>query len=101
MKALMPNAIFVEMVAAGFSDADIARIKRQIDHYLKVREIIKKASSERREREFSTVGVTFSEGYIHTVEPIAGAEKRDIRWIGVLQRRHPSWLLIFTAHLSD
>ena len=34
------------------------------------------------------MGVTFSEGYIHTVEPMGGLEKRDIRWIGVLQRRH-------------
>ena len=35
-----------ELDAAGYSDADIARIKQQLDHYLNVREIIRKASGE-------------------------------------------------------
>ena len=35
-----------ELEAAGYSDADIARIKQQLDHYLNVREIIRKASGE-------------------------------------------------------
>ena len=35
-----------ELEPAGYSDADIARIKKQIDHYLKLREIIRKASGE-------------------------------------------------------
>lgn len=42
----------------------------------------------REEREFSTVGVTFDNGYVHTVEPIGKVDKRDLAWIGVLQRRH-------------
>ena len=42
----------------------------------------------REEREFSTVGVTFDEGYVHKVEPIGKVDKRDLAWIGVLQRRH-------------
>ena len=36
-----------ELEAAGYSGADIARIKQQLDHYLKLREIIRKASGER------------------------------------------------------
>src|SRR5213078_4122068 len=32
--------------AAGYSGADIARIKQQLDHYLKMREIFRKASGE-------------------------------------------------------
>jgi len=35
-----------EMEAAGYSDADIVRIKSQVEHYVNVREIIKKASGE-------------------------------------------------------
>ena len=35
-----------EMEAAGYSAVDIARIKRQLDHYLNVREIVRKASGE-------------------------------------------------------
>jgi hypothetical protein len=42
----------------------------------------------REEREFSTVGVTCDEGYVHTVEPIGKVDKRDLAWIGVIQRRH-------------
>jgi hypothetical protein len=42
----------------------------------------------REEREFSTVGVTFNEGYVHTVEPVGKVDKRDLAWIGVIQRRH-------------
>ena len=32
-----------ELDAAGYSVADISRLKHQVDHYLKVREIIRKA----------------------------------------------------------
>jgi hypothetical protein len=42
----------------------------------------------REEREFSTVGVTYNEGYVHEVEPIGRVDKRDLAWIGVIQRRH-------------
>ena len=35
-----------ELEAAGYSAADITRIKKQLDHYLNVREIIRKASGE-------------------------------------------------------
>jgi type I restriction enzyme R subunit len=35
-----------ELDKAGYSPADITRIKRQLDHYLNVREIIRKASGE-------------------------------------------------------
>ena len=35
-----------ELEAAGYSNADIVRIKQQLDHYVDVREIIRKASGE-------------------------------------------------------
>jgi type I restriction enzyme, R subunit len=35
-----------ELEAAGYSSADIARIRQQLDHYLRLREIIRKASAE-------------------------------------------------------
>lgn len=35
-----------ELEPAGYSGADIARIKKQLDHYLNLREIIRKASGE-------------------------------------------------------
>jgi type I restriction enzyme, R subunit len=35
-----------ELEPAGYGVADISRIKRQLDHYLKVREIVRKASGE-------------------------------------------------------
>lgn len=35
-----------ELEAAGYSGADLARIKRQLEHYLKLREIIRRASGE-------------------------------------------------------
>jgi type I restriction enzyme, R subunit len=35
-----------ELEPAGYSEADITRIKQQLDHYLNVREIIRKASGE-------------------------------------------------------
>lgn len=35
-----------EMEPAGYSAADIARVKKQLDHYLNVRETIRKASGE-------------------------------------------------------
>jgi type I restriction enzyme R subunit len=35
-----------ELEAAGYSGADISRIKQQLDHYLNVREIIRRASGE-------------------------------------------------------
>lgn len=35
-----------EMESAGYSSTDIIRIKKQLDHYLNVREIIRKASGE-------------------------------------------------------
>jgi len=35
-----------ELDRAGYSGADVSRIKRQLDHYLKLREIIRRASGE-------------------------------------------------------
>ena len=35
-----------EMEAAGFSGEDVVRIKRELGHYVDVREIIRKASGE-------------------------------------------------------
>ncbi|MBU1699647.1 MAG: restriction endonuclease subunit R, partial [Candidatus Eisenbacteria bacterium] len=35
-----------ELESAGYSDADIRRVKKQIDHYLNLREIIRNASGE-------------------------------------------------------
>lgn len=35
-----------EMSSAGYSDAEISRIKKDINHYLKLREIIRRASNE-------------------------------------------------------
>jgi type I restriction enzyme, R subunit len=35
-----------ELEGAGYSAADVSRIKRQLDHYVNVREIIRKASGE-------------------------------------------------------
>ncbi|WP_455423689.1 type I restriction endonuclease subunit R [Chloracidobacterium validum] len=35
-----------EMEPAGYSEADVARIKGQMDHYLKVREVVRMASGE-------------------------------------------------------
>ena len=35
-----------ELEPAGYTDADIARIKRLLDHYLKVREVVRMASGE-------------------------------------------------------
>lgn len=35
-----------EMVEAGYSDQQIAEIKQQLDHYLKLREVIRRASNE-------------------------------------------------------
>lgn len=35
-----------ELEAAGYSSADIARIKQQLEHYLNIREIIRRASGE-------------------------------------------------------
>jgi type I restriction enzyme R subunit len=35
-----------ELEPAGYSDADIVRIRQQLDHYLNVREIVRKASGE-------------------------------------------------------
>lgn len=41
------GAIADEMEEAGYSAGDIARIKQQIDHYMNLREIIRKASDEK------------------------------------------------------
>ena len=41
----------------------------------------------REEIDFERVGVTFSEGYVHTVVG-TGFARRDLRWTGILQFRH-------------
>ena len=35
-----------DLTSAGYSDSDVARIRRQLDHYLKVREVVRLASGE-------------------------------------------------------
>jgi len=35
-----------ELMSAGYAPADISRIKKQLDHYLNIREIIRRASNE-------------------------------------------------------
>nr|WP_197905098.1 HsdR family type I site-specific deoxyribonuclease [Gemmata obscuriglobus] len=35
-----------ELAPAGYSDADVSRLKGHLDHYLKVREVVRKASGE-------------------------------------------------------
>ncbi|MDY3554896.1 HsdR family type I site-specific deoxyribonuclease [Gemmata sp. JC717] len=35
-----------ELAPAGYSDADVSRLKGDLDHYLKVREVVRKASGE-------------------------------------------------------
>lgn len=40
------------------------------------------------DKDFGRVGVTFREGYIHTVEPNRVNDRRDLGWTGVLQKRY-------------
>ena len=40
------------------------------------------------ECDFRTAGVPFDQGYVHTVEPLGKIDKRDLAWIGVIQRRY-------------
>lgn len=42
----------------------------------------------REVRDFENVGVTFNDGYVHEVVPDADVQRRDLYWIGVLQRRY-------------
>lgn len=42
----------------------------------------------RQNRDFSTVGVTYYQGYLHIVEPIGTIRRRDLVWTGILQERH-------------
>lgn len=42
----------------------------------------------RDDEDFSGVGVTYSKGYVHVVEPVGSVFKRDTYWIGVLQKRY-------------
>ncbi len=38
--------------------------------------------------DFERVGITYSQGFIHTIKPIGDFERRDLRWTGILQMRH-------------
>jgi hypothetical protein len=42
----------------------------------------------REHKEFSKVGVTYGEGYIHTVDLSGDVERRDLVWTGILQTRY-------------
>lgn len=42
----------------------------------------------RVDNDFSQTGVSFNKGFVHSVEPLGTAHKRDTYWIGVLQRRY-------------
>jgi hypothetical protein len=42
----------------------------------------------REDKDFSKVGVTYGEGYIHTVDPVGRVERRDLVWTGILQKRY-------------
>lgn len=42
----------------------------------------------RGERDFDKVGVNYGKGYIHTVSPVGEAERRDLVWTGILQKRY-------------
>ena len=39
-------------------------------------------------KDFSKVGVTYGEGYVHTVDAVGRVEQRDLGWTGVLQQRY-------------
>jgi hypothetical protein len=39
-------------------------------------------------KDFSKVGVTYQQGYIHTVEPKGENDRRDMVWTGILQKRY-------------
>ena len=39
-------------------------------------------------KDFSKVGVTYGEGYVHTVDPSGEFERRDLVWPGILQKRY-------------
>ncbi|MDK1378189.1 MULTISPECIES: hypothetical protein [unclassified Sinorhizobium] len=54
--------------------------------------------------DFSSVGVDYEEGYVHTVEPQGDVERRDIYWIGVLVKRYAKSAQMrkdIEPHLSD
>jgi hypothetical protein len=38
--------------------------------------------------EFSALGITYDEGFIHIVEPVGETQRRDQAWLGELQLRH-------------
>ncbi|MBB6468455.1 hypothetical protein HNQ96_004339 [Aminobacter lissarensis] len=39
----------------------------------------------REDRDFSRMGLSYSEGYVHHVKPTGPVEQRDVTWIGYLQ----------------
>jgi len=39
----------------------------------------------REDRDFSRMGLSYAEGYVHVVEPIGPVQQRDVTWIGHLQ----------------
>jgi hypothetical protein len=42
----------------------------------------------KEDKDFSKVGATYGQGYVHTVDPIGDVEQRDLVWIGILQKRY-------------
>jgi hypothetical protein len=39
----------------------------------------------REDRDFSRMGLSYAEGYVHQINPIGPVEQRDVTWIGYLQ----------------
>lgn len=69
------------------------------DRFPKVEEILERCRPKgkvdrgncvylRDNTDFSKAGVTYDKGYIHTVDPVGEAERRDLVWTGVLQKRY-------------
>ena len=69
------------------------------DRFPKVEDILERCRPKGKEdrgnsvylkenKDFSKVGVTYGEGYIHTVDPVGEVERRDLVWTGILQKRY-------------
>jgi hypothetical protein len=39
------------------------------------------------DKDFSSLGLPYDEGFVHVVEPIGTVERRDVSWLGELQKR--------------
>ncbi len=55
----------------------------------------------REDRDFSRMGLTYREGYVHQVVPKGPVEQRDVTWIGYLQlllNRNPRIRVVSEQH---